>query len=606
MEQSIDMTSEAHPPIKPRRTRWSCFLALTLWSVVYSAAQEVILATPPSKAGQSDEEKLRRKEERQRFQASELITAKPFTCIFNPGDPPRIVWRDLEEIRRLGAEGRLRVRWFDADLNEVAIPNRPGRWGAYIEGTAPNGTPLRRAMTFFCRPPGFLVYWQPDFSVPFPPQPGPIAREVWQEHQAEISRICGDLCLRSLNDSEAGAVLIAGLSEAQPLGHAPRLIDSAAVRNDDYHLALKLKVQGVADKVRPLKPPRRRAAGAAPVLRAGTAAEAGMRPEAKTTINAVCRKWAADSGEPFVTLVARHAVIVTHEAFGSSKDGRAVGLDYRCDVASITKTVTAILFSRFLDQGLIGLDDSLATVFPDYPKNSPHVPTFRQCLTHMSGLSGHGDWGGAANPHLENIVLNGIDGNEPGKTYTYSGMGFDLTAKAMELVSGASWRRLYAEQLFDPLGLGDVPMSNASAGAQFTARELGVLAQWLLNRGSYGEWEFIAPETFEKLLPEPLARRYPGVTGEEGIGMHWMRHLRPGALTGSMRPEDAIFSDRLLGHGSLTSCILLADLKKDLVVVQVRRQAGDRFGDWAPQFFQAIVEGMATPQGAEDTKTEEK
>lgn len=32
-----------------------------------------------------------------------------------------------------------------------------------------------------------------------------------------------------------------------------------------------------------------------------------------------------------------------------------------------TKTVTAILFSQFLDQGLIDLDDSLATVFPDYP-----------------------------------------------------------------------------------------------------------------------------------------------------------------------------------------------------------------------------------------------
>ena len=64
-----------------------------------------------------------------------------------------------------------------------------------------------------------------------------------------------------------------------------------------------------------------------------------------------------------MTLVARHGVIVVHEAFGD-KDGRPFGLDYRCDVASITKTVTAIVFSQFLDQGLIGLDDPAATVFP--------------------------------------------------------------------------------------------------------------------------------------------------------------------------------------------------------------------------------------------------
>jgi CubicO group peptidase (beta-lactamase class C family) len=593
-EETIEMDSDnRHTPAQRRQARLSLLLVLTFWTVVCPAGPGVAQAAPPSTPGQTDADVVRRKEERQRFQAAELITARPFTFIFNPGDPPRIVWRDVDEVRRLGADGRLRVRWFDAERKEATTPNHPGRWGATIEGTAPNGTPLRRAMTFFCRPPGFLVYWQPDFSVPFPPIPGPIPREVWREHQTEVSRTCGDLCLRSLNDSEAGAILIAGLSEAKPLGRAPLRLESAAVRNDDHHLALKLKVQGLADKVRPLKPPRKRSAGRAPELRTGTAAEAGMHPEAKARIDAVCRKWAEDSGEPFVTLVARHGVIVTHEAFGNGKDGHAVGLDYRCDVASITKTVTAVLFSRFLDQGLIGLDDSVATVFPDYPKNSSHVPTFRQCLTHMSGLSGHGDWGGAANPHFENVVLNGIDLNEPGKAYAYSGMGFDLTAKAMEIVSGTSWRRLYAEQLFGPLGLGDVPMAYASAGAQFTARELGVFAQWLLNRGSYGEWEFIAPKTFERLLPEPLARRYPGMPGEEGIGMHWMRHLKPGAPAGSTRPEDSLFSNRLLGHGSLTSCILLADFEKDLVVAQVRRQAGPRFGDWAPQFFLAIVEGIA-------------
>src|SRR4051812_21653899 len=51
------------------------------------------------------------------FRGGELIPAGPFPPIFNPGAPPRIVWRDVDEVRRLGADGPLRVRWFDADLD---------------------------------------------------------------------------------------------------------------------------------------------------------------------------------------------------------------------------------------------------------------------------------------------------------------------------------------------------------------------------------------------------------------------------------------------------------------------------------------------------------
>jgi CubicO group peptidase (beta-lactamase class C family) len=298
-----------------------------------------------------------------------------------------------------------------------------------------------------------------------------------------------------------------------------------------------------------------------------------------------------------VTLVARHGVIVLHEAFGHDPNNRPVGLDYRCDVASITKSVTGILFSQFLDQGLLGLDDSVATVFPDYPRDSVHVPTFRQCLTHMSGLSGHGDWGGVRNPHLENIILNGIDVNEAGKEYIYSGMGYDLTAKAMEIVAGTSALHLYREHLFRPLGMGDVPMGLASSGGRFNALELGTLAQWVVNRGSYGELEFIAPETFETLLPELYALRYPGVPDEGGIGIHWKRIPKPGAPAGSTRSQDLIFSPHMLGHGSLSSCIFLADLDLGLVIAQIRKTAGPRYGEWSLKFFQAIADGMVPESG---------
>ena len=357
------------------------------------------------------------RDDRRQFQAAELIPAKVSTFIFNAGEAPRIVWRDVDEVRRLGFDGRFSVRWFDAELNEAANPTRPGRWGVYIEGVAPNGTIVRRAMTFYCRPPGFFAYSPPELPIPLSHQPGPIGQEVWREHQDEISRTLAEMAVGSLNDSEAGAVLIAGLAESAPLGATLREVDSARVRNDDFQLALKLRVQGLSHRVRSLRPPRPRPSGPAAVLRQAPAGAAGVSEDAKQRIDAVCRQWIEDINEPFVTLVARHGVIITHEAFGCDGAGRPITRDYRCDVASITKAATAILFARFLDQDLIRLDQHVSSVFTDYPCDPRHVPTFRQCLTHTSGLTGHGDFGGCRNPYLDNIILNAIDVTEPGKEY---------------------------------------------------------------------------------------------------------------------------------------------------------------------------------------------
>ena len=116
---------------------------------------------------------------------------------------------------------------------------------------------------------------------------------------------------------------MAGLTEAEPLGRPARYVESTTVQNDHCHLALKLKLQGLQDKVRPLRPPRRRDQPAN-MLHEGSPAKAGVAPDAKARIDALCRSWAEDTGEPFVTLVARRGVIVTHEAFGQDATGQPI------------------------------------------------------------------------------------------------------------------------------------------------------------------------------------------------------------------------------------------------------------------------------------------
>jgi CubicO group peptidase (beta-lactamase class C family) len=536
-------------------------------------------------------------QQRRDFQTQELITGKSSSYIFNVGETPRIVWRDLEHVRELGSDGKLRIRWFDANLNEAALPNHPGRWGALAESTAPNGTPVRRAMTFYARAPGESIFWPKPYTVPLP---AGLGGRVWKEHENEIALVAGDGAFRAMNDSEAGAILVAGLSEMEALGRPPFSFESAAARNDAFQLAIKLKTLGLDKRIKPLAPPRNTDGPPAPMIREGSLAEAGMRDDAKERIEAVCRDWAKDSGEPFVTFVARHGVIVVHDSFGIDKiSGKPLPLDFRSEVASITKSTTAVLFARFLDDGLLDLDESVADVFPDYPHDPAHVPTFRQCLTHTSGLAGHGEFNGARNPHFDNVVLNGIDVNTPGKKYEYSGMGFDLTAAAMQIVSGKSMLRMYHEDLFEPLGIGDVPLKNASSGAQYDVKQLATIAQLLANHGSYGDREFFSARTFEKLLPEDLSTRYPGVNETEGIGIHWMQTAQPwmhtaepGKPPDSKDPADWILGKHTIGHGSLTACVFLIDLDNDLVITQIRREAGPRYAEWSAKFLQTIADSV--------------
>ena len=103
------------------------------------------------------------------------------------------------------------------------------------------------------------------------------------------------------------------------------------------------------------------------------ALEAGLAVyQGKPLVNSVTGE--EEVMERVLPLVARHGVIITHHASGTTKTGEAIDFGFRADVFSITKTSTAILFSQFIDQGLVALDDSVATILPDYPQDAARVP----------------------------------------------------------------------------------------------------------------------------------------------------------------------------------------------------------------------------------------
>jgi hypothetical protein len=107
-----------------------------------------------------------------------------------------------------------------------------------------------------------------------------------------------------------------------------------------------------------------------------------------------------------------------------------------------------------------------------------------------------------------------------------------LTAEWMKFTKAHT--RAYQENRFESLGLGEIIMGNAGSEGAFTAMELAIV--------------------------------------EQGLGLHQVRHRRPGSPTISLEPRGQLLGENTFSRSSLFGCILVADPDPQLVIVHVRKQ----------------------------------
>ena len=507
---------------------------------------------------------------------------------------PTLGWKEPAVAKDVCGDAALRVRWFDGDLQEVESPAKPGRYAAYVECDLPDGRKVRRALTFY-RPAAVEKIWggeRPIFhNVPYIGWDA-IDRSVWREFDEYLGYVAMHQFTKSLLEEEHGAIRLAGLSESKPLGRKPTQLDWPETRNQDYHLALKRKLIGAEGKYGRLEPLGKKPGRPSTVLHPGTPEEAGMRADAAERIRKVCQEWWEEGGEPFSVLVARHGVVVIHEAFGGTEE-RPVDVETHFQTASITKTFTGFMFAQFLDQGLIGLKDPVGRYLPDFPMEGEKAITLEHCLRHASGLQGAGRWGGMRNPWLDNVIANGVETLPVGKVMIYNGMGFDLAGKVMEVVSGKSIFRLMHENLFEPLGMREPTIVDLAFGLSCAVEDLGRLGQTMLNRGSYGDLQVVSPETFERMMPSPLEESFPEMgegSWDYGLGISWIRYwFHPDAGKNGVPKEKLALSENSIGHDGNSGSILNVDLDNDLVVTQARSSPGKEFKKYAPLYIQTVA-----------------
>ena len=507
----------------------------------------------------------------------------PWEYYFFPGEFPEVRWDRPGLVREVLGEFPMEITWYNSEMQEVDTAATPGRYVFIAEGTAPGGQHVVRSSTLYCWPEEWWgwnerLYAKLDY---FPDRT--ISRARWDQHQEAISRYAGRSILLSIIAQEEGAVLMSFLDEMERLDIEPSPVETPGIRNQEYHLALRRKLLNLDAKWDPLVPPQEIPENA-PTLRPGSDPEAGFKKGTGEKIRKICTEWFEASGEPFDILIARHGVVILHEAFGENESGKMT-LQSSTEMASITKLVTGLLFAQFVDQGLLSIDGSIGNVLPDFPVEGEKNITFRHCFTHTTGLYHHEEYGGLHNPYMDNVIANYVEYLEPGKVHQYNGMGYNLAGRAMEMVTGKSVFRLMRENLFDPLGMNDTYLYEDLGFSTFsTAGDFGKLGQMILNKGSYGDLQFFSPEVFEKLLPVSLNQYYPDLDQEWGIGFTNMS--RKGS------DGEVLLSEHIVGHGSATAAILNVDLEHGIVLTQTRKIDGKDYSKYLNQVLQAMEEGL--------------
>jgi CubicO group peptidase (beta-lactamase class C family) len=165
--------------------------------------------------------------------------------------------------------------------------------------------------------------------------------------------------------------------------------------------------------------------------------------------------------------VAVDGDLVWARGFGwSDRDAHApLGTASISRIGSISKSVTALLMMRLVDQGVVRLDDPVERYLPEIRglgQSRPGAPsvTLRHLASHTAGIVREPALEGAAAGPIaawEAKVLASIPATAfdsvPGARYQYSNIGFGILGLALSRAAGRPFTELVEEQVFGPLGM---------------------------------------------------------------------------------------------------------------------------------------------------------
>jgi D-alanyl-D-alanine carboxypeptidase len=246
---------------------------------------------------------------------------------------------------------------------------------------------------------------------------------------------------------------------------------------------------------------------------------------------------------------------------GSAELGtpRAVPVDSRVRVGSITKTFVATVVLQLVDKGRLRLDDTVEKWLPGVVPGGQGI-TIRQLLNHTSGLYDFVQtlimppnpafldyrwrtW--TAAEQVQVALAHPPTSDTPGSTYAYSNTGYLLLSQIIEKVTGKPYGKEIERRVIQPLGLRDTEVPGTSTRIhgphphgyvpiQQNGGQPGLVDFTEMNpslMGASGEMisttkdldRFFAALLGGRLLPRHLLdeMKTPGTTHKYGLGLEW-------------------------------------------------------------------------------------
>lgn len=210
------------------------------------------------------------------------------------------------------------------------------------------------------------------------------------------------------------------------------------------------------------------------------------------------------------------------------------------DMASVSKLFTSIVIMQLVEDGKVDLDATYASYLPEFGNHGKEVITIRQMLTHTSGLIAFVPlWKNYDDKESRIQAVMDIDlHNPPGEVYEYSDLNLISLGVLAEELTGKSLDTLVAEGITEPLGMkdtgynpdeskrnrvaateyqatpdrgvvwGEVHDENAwslggvagHAGVFSTTADMAILAQTMLNGGSYDGQRVLSEESVTAMI----------------------------------------------------------------------------------------------------------
>lgn len=225
------------------------------------------------------------------------------------------------------------------------------------------------------------------------------------------------------------------------------------------------------------------------------------------------------------------------------------------DLASLTKTFTAVVATRLMADGRLGLEAPVVRYLPEFGQAGKGGITIRMLLTHTSGLPADPSpplWSPAYSTNAQRwaAIMATVPVAAPGSQYLYSDVNYLVLQRVIERVTGHGLARVIRDVITAPLGMtdtmftppaslrhriaateyqepplepsrgmvwGSVDDENAwalggvagHAGLFSTTHDLAIYAQMILNRGEYAGVR-IVPRRWANGFFRDYNTAYPG------------------------------------------------------------------------------------------------